>query len=49
MLTSGEISEAFDAWKLEEPQLLLIHEYFHKNHIGIDEPGMPRKICRGTT
>ncbi len=39
MLTSGEISEAFDAWKLEEPQLLLIHEYFHKNHIGIDEPG----------
>ena len=39
MLTSAEISEAFGEWELEEAQLSLIHEYFQKNHIGIDEPG----------
>ncbi|MDE7321275.1 MAG: hypothetical protein K2N73_00855 [Lachnospiraceae bacterium] len=39
MLTSAEISEAFGEWKLGETQFSLIHEYFNKNHIGIDEPG----------
>lgn len=39
MLTSAEISEAFGEWQLAEAQLSLIHEYFQKNHIGIDEPG----------
>lgn len=39
MLTSAEISEAFGEWQLAEVQLSLIHEYFQKNHIGIDEPG----------
>lgn len=39
MLTSSEISEAFGAWQLNEGQLSLIHDYFEKNHIGIDEPG----------
>ncbi|MDE6985170.1 MAG: hypothetical protein K2O99_11670 [Lachnospiraceae bacterium] len=38
MLTSEQIGEAFDQWKLGEEQVALIHEYFRKNHIGIDEP-----------
>lgn len=39
MLTSEEIREAFGGWQLDEGQLSLIHEYFGKNHIGVDAPG----------
>lgn len=39
MLTSGQISEAFDQWQLDDGKLTLIHGYFRNNHIGIDEPG----------
>ncbi|MDE7272936.1 MAG: hypothetical protein K2N95_07730 [Lachnospiraceae bacterium] len=39
MLTSDQINEAFDEWQLDDGKLALIHEYFRKNHIGIDEPG----------
>lgn len=39
MLTSGQISEAFDQWQLDDGKLALIHGYFRNNHIGIDEPG----------
>ena len=38
MLTSEQISEAFEALSLTEEQMGLIHEYLNKNHIGIDEP-----------
>ena len=37
MLTSGQISEAFEEWKLEDAQLLLIHDYLKNNKISIDE------------
>lgn len=39
MLTSSQIGEAFDQWQLDDGKLALIHDYFRKNHIGIDEPG----------
>ncbi|MBO5030423.1 MAG: hypothetical protein J6D08_00820 [Lachnospiraceae bacterium] len=39
MLTSGQVSEAFGEWQLNEGQLTLIYDYLRKNHIGIDEPG----------
>ena len=38
MLTSEQISEAFEDLSLTEEQMGLIHEYLNKNHIGIDEP-----------
>ena len=38
MLTSEQISEAFESLSLTEEQMGLIHEYLNKNHIGIDEP-----------
>ena len=38
MLTSEQISEAFEALSLTEEQMGLIHEYLNKNHIGIDAP-----------
>lgn len=47
MLTSAEIDEAFGAWQLGEAQLSLIHDYFHKNHIGIDEPGDTEESLSG--
>lgn len=37
MLTSEQISEAFDQWQLDDKKLALIHDYFRNNHIGIDE------------
>ncbi len=37
MLTSEQISEAFDQWQLDDKKLVLIHDYFRNNHIGIDE------------
>ncbi len=39
MLTSEQVRETFGEWNLKEEQLVLIHDYFRKNHIGIDEPG----------
>ncbi len=39
MLTSGQVSEAFEEWQLDDGKLALIHNYFRSNHIGIDEPG----------
>ncbi|MDE7476585.1 MAG: hypothetical protein K2M91_01310, partial [Lachnospiraceae bacterium] len=39
MLTSEQISEAFEQWQLDDGKLTLIHEYFRNNHIGIDEQG----------
>ncbi|MDE7416421.1 MAG: hypothetical protein K2N44_08985 [Lachnospiraceae bacterium] len=39
MLTSGQISEAFEQWQLDDEKLALIHDYFRNNHIGIDEQG----------
>ena len=38
MLTSEQISEAFESLSLTEEQMGLIHEYLNKNHIGIDTP-----------
>jgi len=38
MLTSEQISEAFESFSLTEEQMGLIHEYLNKNHIGIDTP-----------
>lgn len=38
LLTSGQVREAFGEWQLHEEQLALIHDYFRRNHIGIDEP-----------
>ncbi|MDE7200830.1 MAG: hypothetical protein K2O91_02760 [Lachnospiraceae bacterium] len=39
MLTSEQISEAFEQWQLDDGKLALIHDYFRNNHIGIDEQG----------
>ena len=39
MLTSEQISEAFEQWQLDDGKLALIHDYFRSNHIGIDEQG----------
>ena len=39
MLTSEQISEAFESLSLTEEQMGLIHEYLNKNHIGIDTGG----------
>ncbi len=47
MLTSEEIREAFGEWNLGEEQISLIHAYFHKNHIGIDEPGDAEESLSG--
>ena len=38
MLTSEQISEAFESLSLTEEQMGLIHEYLNKNDIGIDTP-----------
>lgn len=38
MLTSEQITEAFEALSLTGEQMGLIHEYLHKNNIGIDAP-----------
>lgn len=38
MLTSAQVSDAFGEWKLDDEQLLLIHNYLKNNNIGIDEP-----------
>lgn len=37
VLSSEQIKEAFGEWQLDDNQMLLIHEYFKKNRIGIDE------------
>jgi RNA polymerase primary sigma factor len=39
MLTSDQVSEAFSEWNLSDDKIALIHEYFRKNKIGIDEQG----------
>lgn len=37
MLTSEQLEEAFEQWKLDEGQMTLIQDYFRNHHIGIDE------------
>jgi RNA polymerase primary sigma factor len=39
MLTSEQVREAFDEWKLNDDQIGLINDYFNKNKIGIDKQG----------
>ncbi len=39
MLTSEQLEEAFEQWKLDEGQMTLIQDYFRNHHIGIDESG----------
>jgi DNA-directed RNA polymerase, sigma subunit (sigma70/sigma32) len=39
MLTSEQLKEAFDQWKLDKEQMTLVQNYFRSHHIGIDELG----------
>lgn len=47
MLTSGQIGGAFAEWQLDDGKLALIHDYFRRNHIGIDEPGDAQENLSG--
>lgn len=47
MLTSGQVDEAFLEWQLDDTKLALIHDYFRKNHIGIDEPQDAQEYLSG--
>lgn len=47
MLASAGIREAFGEWQLDDAQLSLIHDYFRKNHIGIDEPAEVQENLSG--
>jgi len=47
MLTSEQINETFAEWQLDDGKMTLIHDYFRKNHIGIDEPGDAQECLSG--
>lgn len=47
MLTSEQINEAFDQWRLDDNKLALIHDYFRSHHIGIDESGDAKENLSG--